>query len=201
MKQQTASVPIYANLEAAEASSSSAPILPDAQQFRLQKIGKLETFLCSEIECHGRLHKKYRRAVNAVDGTCAALGTTCIVSGTVGASLLVSDIGFVVGITLEVLTGVAGLLDIAGVYISRRCSTKAAKHEAVRILAALKLNAVHSHISKALEDCQVFDDEYKLILDEVEKYHEMKEDLRRKHAPAAGSVVDENTKKANQTRT
>ena len=134
----------------------------------MQKIGELETFLCSEIECRGRLHKKYRRAVNAVDGTCAALGTTCIVNGTVGASLLVSGIGFVAGITLEVVTGVAGLLDITCVYISRRCSTKTAKHEAVRILAASKLNTVHSHISKALEDCEVSDDEYKLILDEVE---------------------------------
>jgi len=113
VKQQTSSASTYPNLEAAEEFSSSAPRLPDALQFRLQKIGELQTFLCSEIECRGRLHKKYRRAVNAVDGTCAALGTTCIVSGTVSAGLLVSGIGFVAGITLEVVIGVAGLLDIA----------------------------------------------------------------------------------------
>jgi len=93
-------------------------------------------------------------------------------------------------------------LDVAGDSVSRRCSAKAAKHKAVRILAASKLNTVHSHISKALEDCQVSDDEHKLILDEVEKYGAMKEDLHRKHAPAAGSVVDEAYKKQpNQTGT
>ena len=44
------------------------------------------------------------------------------------------------------------------------------------------LNTVHSHISKALEDCQVSDDEYKLIflLDEVENYRAAKAELRHK---------------------
>ena len=130
MKQQNQSAAIYPNLETTEESSMSAPKPFDAQRFRLQKIGELQTFLYSEIKCHGRLHKKYRRAVNALDGTCAALGTTCIVSGAVGAGLLVSGIGFVAGLALEAITGVAGLFDIAGVAVSRRCSAKAAKHEA-----------------------------------------------------------------------
>ena len=65
-------------------------------------------------------------------------------SGTVGASLLVSGIRFVAGITLEGVTGVAGLLDIAGVAVSHRCSVKAVKHKAVCMLAMSKLNTVHS---------------------------------------------------------
>ena len=167
---------------------------PDAQQFRLQKIGELEGFLRTEIENRSRLHIKYHRAVNALDGTCAALGTACIATGAVGAGLLASGIGFVPGLVLELITGVAGLLDVAGVALSRRCSAKAAKHEAVRILAASKLNTVYSHISKALEDCNISDDEYKLVLEEVEKYRTMKEEVRRKHAPATGSPIDEATK-------
>jgi len=102
--------------------------------------------------------------------------------------LLASGIGFVPGLALEAVTGVAGLQDAAGVVVSRRCSRKVAKHEAVRILASSKLNTVHSHISKALEDCKISDDEYKLVLDEVEKYRAMKEELRRKHT--AGSLID-----------
>lgn len=38
------------------------------------------------------------------------------------------------------------------------------------MLVSLKLDTVHSRISKALEDCSISDDEYKLIVDEVEKY-------------------------------
>jgi len=33
------------------------------------------------------------------------------------------------------------------------------------------------------------------MLKEVEKYRAMKEELRRKHAPAAGSLINEETKK------
>ena len=57
MKQQNQSAAIYPNLETTEESSMSAPKPFDAQRFRLQKIGELQTFLYSEIKCHGRLHK------------------------------------------------------------------------------------------------------------------------------------------------
>lgn len=167
--------------------------LSNPQAFRLQKIGELETFLRSELDSRSRLHKKYRRAVNILDGSCASLATTGMAMGIGGAVLLSTGVGLVPGLVLEGATVLAGLLDAAGVVISRRCSAKAAKHEAVRVLAASKLDTVHSHISKALEDCSISDDEYKLILDEVEKYRAMKDEIRRK-SPIGSAVVDEETK-------
>jgi hypothetical protein len=111
---------------------------------------------------------------------------------------LASGVGVLAGLVLEGMTAGAGLLDVAGVAISRRCSAKAAKHEAVRMLAASKLNTVHSHISKALEDCSISDEEYKLILEEVEKYRAMKDEIRRDFLASAegttASVIDEETK-------
>ena len=73
-------------------------------------------------------------------------------------------------LVIEAITGVAGLLDIACVAVSHRCSAKAARHKAVRVLAAYKLNTVHSQCTHriALAD-NVSDDEYKPILDEIEK--------------------------------
>lgn len=65
--------------------------------------------------------------------------------------------------------------------------------KAVRILASSKLNSVHSHVSKALEDCELSDDEYKLVLEEVKKYRAMKEEICHKNASAVGSVIDEET--------
>ena len=79
--------------------------------------------------------------------------------------------------------------------VSRRCSAKAAKHKAVFVLASAKLYTVHSHISKALEDCNISDDEYKLVIEEIEKYRTM-EAIRRKHLSVAGSMIDEETKNA-----
>jgi len=71
-----------------------------AQQFRLQKIDELEAYVRSELDSRGRLYKKYHRAVNALDSTCAALGTVCIAAGAVGAGLLASGIRFVPGLAL-----------------------------------------------------------------------------------------------------
>jgi len=126
------------------------------------------------------------------------LGTTCVVTGTIGAGLLASGIGFMAGLVLETVTGVAGLLDIAGVVVSRRCSAKAAKHKAVFVLTSAKLNTVHSHISKALEDCNISDDKYNFVIEEIEKYRTVKEEIRRKHLSAAGrpSMIDEETNNA-----
>ena len=60
------------------------------------------------------------------------------------------------------------------------------------MLAATKLDTVHSHIAKALEDCTITDDEYKLILDEVQKYHIMKSELQ--HSSSTAKSLDETTK-------
>jgi len=188
----TSSAPLYPELPASVNGGETPNSLTSAQTFRLQKIGEIEAFLRAEMESRTRLNKKHRRAVNALDGTCAMLGTACVATGTVGAGLLASGVGFVPGLALEAVTGVAGLLDVAGVAISRKCTAKAAKHEAVRVLASSKLNTVHSHISKALEDCNISDEEYKLVLDEDAKYRTMKEEIRRKQVPS--SVIDEATK-------
>jgi hypothetical protein len=44
------------------------------------------------------------------------------------------------------------------------------RHESFRVLTALKLDTVHSHITKALENCAISDEEDKLIQDEIEKH-------------------------------
>lgn len=52
---------------------------------------------------------------------------------------------------------------------------KAAKHEAVHVLASAKLNTVNLYISKALDDGKISDEEYWVITREVEKYCAMKD--------------------------
>ena len=128
---KVASAPVYPELPASVDGVDRDETPTTAQTFRLQKIGELEAFLRAEIEQRGRLHKKYRRAVNTLDGTCAVLGLSCVATGAVGAGLLASGVGFVPGLALEAVTGVAGLLDVAGAVVSHRCSRKVAKHEAV----------------------------------------------------------------------
>jgi len=84
---KVASAPIYPELPASVDGVDRDETSTTAQTFRLQKIGELEAFLRAEIEQRGRLHKKYRRAVNTLDSTCAVLGLSCVATGAVSAGL------------------------------------------------------------------------------------------------------------------
>ena len=167
----------------------------EPQNFRLQKIGELESFLRSKVEFRSALFKKYRRAVNIINSASALSAFIGLGAGVGGAASLATGVGLVPGIALEVFAGLSSLFDIAGVAIGRRCSAKAAKHEAIRVLASSKLNTIHSHVLKALEDNLISDDEYKLILEEIEKYRVMKDEIRSKSVGMAEGSISEGLKK------
>ena len=46
------------------------------------------------------------------------------------------------------------------------------------MLASAKLDTIASHISKALMDDHISDEEFKLIMEELNKYKAMKEEIR-----------------------
>lgn len=48
------------------------------------------------------------------------------------------------------------------------------------MLADAKLNTISDHISKALKDAMVSDEEYSLILSEIDKFNSMKDEIRSK---------------------
>src|ERR1043165_765656 len=172
------------------------------QTFRLQKIGELETFLRSEVEFRSALFKKYRRAVNLVNGASASCAVFGLSAGASGLALIVTGIGVVPGLILEAFVLMSSLVDIAGVAIGRKFSAKAAKHEAIRVLASSKLNTIHSHVLKAMEDNLISEEEYKLILEEIEKYRVMKDEIRSKSVRMVEGSVSEDLKKEliNQVR-
>ena len=58
--------------------------------------------------------------------------------------------------------------------------SKAEKHEKIKTIASAKLDTIASHISKALSDNKVTDEEFRLIWEELEKYKVMKEEVRSK---------------------
>ena len=153
------------------------------QYLGCRKSARLRPFCAQRLKIVSAFTKKCRRAVNSLDGTCGMLGTTCVVTGTVGFWYRVCG-----------GAGTRNRYRRCRTARHRRCSAKAAKHKAVCVLASAKLNTVHSHITKALEDCNICDDEYKLVLEEIEKYRTIKE-IRRKHFSAAGSMIDDEIKK------
>ena len=73
---------------------------------------------------------------------------------------------------------------------------KAKKHDEMRILAKSKLNTVADHVSSAFMDGRISDEEIRLIIDEVNKYGQLKAEIRSGARKAHAAVgLDEETKK------
>ena len=89
----------------------------------------------------------------------------------------------VVAPTVIVIEGVVlftGLLSIIGKYSVKKSTSKAEKNEKIKTIASTKLDTISSLISKALSDNKVTDEEFPLIMEELEKYKVMKEEVRAK---------------------
>ena len=79
------------------------------------------------------------------------------------------------------LAGVAtvfGLLSAGFTVMSKRLERKVRKHEKIYTLAVAKQNSVAELVSKALTDKRISDSELSIILHEVQKYHELKAEIR-----------------------
>jgi len=168
------------------------------QQFRLSEISRLRTYLENEAIERGRLRKKYARsvaAVHVVDGsmTVAGMGLGCA-----GVGLLTTVIAAPIVVGLEAAALACGVCGIAAKFVERRLAAKARKHDEICVLAQAKGNTIASHVSSALRDGEISDEEFRLVVDEVAKYEDMKAAIRQRGRAAHGAVslreIDEATK-------
>ena len=94
-------------------------------------------------------------------------------------------------IAIEGVTLFSGFLSIIGKYSVKKSTSKAEKHEKIKTIASTKLDTIRSHISKALSDNKITDDEFRLILEELEKYKVMKEEVRTKTKKKIATETEE----------
>ena len=82
-------------------------------------------------------------------------------------------------IVVEMESGalVCGFLGLVERYVSEKLTMNAKKHDRIRILAESKISSILEIVSKALRESRINDQEFKLMLDEVDVYKELKEKL------------------------
>ena len=95
-----------------------------------------------------------------------------------GVGLLSTIIAAPVTLGLQAGAIVCGLLEAGGKLVGRRLQTKARKHDLIRGLVESKLNTIADRISVALNDDKITEEEFRLILSEVDKYNQMKTEIR-----------------------
>ena len=174
---------IYPTLPAIREDPTAPPVVNGGvddrgHSYRLKYIQDVQRFLEEEIKQREAFGKKYfriSRIINIVDNGLAAV--TLGIGGT-GGALMVTGVGAPIAAALAIGGAAFGGITIIGKFCSRKATFKAIKHKEIRALAVSKLNTVASHISKALMDDFINNEEFNLILEEMNKYKALKEEVR-----------------------
>ena len=143
--------------------------------YRLKVINDVQKFLEEEINKRDAFSKKYFRIANIVN---MVDNTLIVVTIGAGAVLLSTGVGAPFAIALGISGAVTGGISLIGNIFSKKATTKAEKHLKIKTLAMAKLDTIASHISKAMMDDFISDEEFKLIMDEMNKYKALKEEVR-----------------------
>ena len=152
----------------------------DEHIYCLKKIDEIQEILIAERDKRNKLSTKFNRGVNIIGVIDNCLGVTAIELGITGVGLL-STIGAASAvIRMETISIVMGLLRVVGNQAIKKMLLKREKHEKIAMLAVSSLNTISNLISKALSDGSISDEEYSLILLELETFTRLKEDLTEK---------------------
>ena len=170
---------------------TAPPIEDQGQGYRLQKINEIQAFLGKEVATREALSKKYFKAARIVDNVDTVLIAITLGGGAEGIGLLSTVVAAPAVVVIEGVALFTGLLGIIGKYSVKKSTSKAEKHENIKTIASTKLHTISSHISKALNDNKVTDEEFRLILEELEKYKVMMEEVRSKTKKKIATETEE----------
>ena len=161
----------------------SAPVVNGGSEDRghsysLKVINDVSKFLEEEINKRDAFSKKYFRIAKVVYMVHNGLIAVTIGAEGTAAVLLSTGVGAPFALALGIIGAVTGAIFLIGNIFSKKATTKAEKHLKIKTLATAKLNTIATHVSKAMMDDFISDEEFKLIMEEMEKYKALKEEVR-----------------------
>ena len=145
--------------------------------YRLKIIREIQEFL-EEIKNREAFSKKYFRIAKVVNMIDNGLITITIVAEGTGVVLLSTGVGSPFALALGISGAITGAISLIGNIFSKKATTKAEKHLKIKTIAMTKLDTITSHISKAMMDNFINDEEFNLIMEEMNKYKALKEEAR-----------------------
>ena len=174
---------IYPTLPAIRETPNAPPVVNGGEDdrghsYRLKIIREVHEFLEEEIKNREAFSKKYFRIAKVVNIVDNALITITIGAEGTSAVLLSTGVGAPFALALGISGVVTGAISLIGNIFSKKATTKAEKHLKIKTLAMAKLDTIASHVSKAMMDDFISDEEFKLIMEEMNKYKALKEEVR-----------------------
>ena len=93
-----------------------------------------------------------------------------------------------VGVALESVAVASGIVKIVGRIVNKRLGKKAEKHDRIRQTADTTLRTQSDIVSKALRDGEINETEYVQVVDEMDRYNEIKEEIRKETRKALTNI-------------
>ena len=152
----------------------------DGKTFRLQQSCRVLENLEKEAKHYASVRKKYKRCYNFLSRISTSTGTISFCLSGSGVGTAFSGVGLPLAASLGGLGLICGVVSVITAASAKKVSRKVTKHEKTVSVCESKINSLKDRISKALADDNISDEEFNNILAEMDKYHEMKKDIRHK---------------------
>ena len=152
----------------------------DGKTFRLQQSCRVFENLEKEAKHYAGVRKKYKRCYNFLSRISTSTGTLSFCLSGSGVGTAFSGVGLPLAASLGGLGLICGVVSVITTASAKKVSRKVTKHEKTVSVCESKINSLKDRISKVLADDMLSDEEFKNILAEMAKYHEMKKDIRHK---------------------
>ena len=167
------------------------PQLPlEGNNFRLSRSCKALEALEREVVHYENVRKKYNCARNVFTQVGTGTGFLSVVFSAGGLGTGLTGVGLPIGISLGALGGIFGIASIGCGLALKRLSSKVSKHDQTVALAKAKTNTVSGLVSKALNNNEVSDNEFALIIAEKEKFNSLKQGIRQKYQKEEEKKLD-----------
>ena len=150
----------------------------DGNAFRLQQSCRVLESLEKEAKHYASVRKKYKRCYNLLSRISTLSGTLSFCLSGSGVGTAFSGVGLPLAASLGGLGLICGVLSVITGEAGKNVSRKVTKHEKTVSVCESKINSLKDRISKALADDRISGEEFENILAEMEKYHELKKDIR-----------------------
>ena len=173
--------------------------ISNEEQFRLNKINEIKDYFLAEIRERELISKNLSKYIASLDYFDKSLNVLSILSGSISIASFASVIGVPAGI---IGASCSFTFSITSGFVKKFLKTirnKKKKHNKIVMLARSKLNSIKNKISKALMDNEISHEDFKTIIYEEKKYHELKESIRMMNSHRSDSekvnLIEEGKKK------
>ena len=155
-------------------------LLNNQTKFRLDEINKIKDYFEFEIRERESVIKKLSKYTAALDYTDKTLIVLSATSGGISIISFTNVIGISAGVISASLILVFSLTTGIIEKLLKDTRKKRKKHSKIIMLAKSKLNSIETLMYQALIDLEISHEEFKTIVNEKEKYDQMKESIRNK---------------------